>query len=60
MKHKNTSHVTKYLVESALNKLGLVMSRRLINGRRVYRVSDGKEFETFAELIEFYHLKLKE
>jgi len=60
MKDLDPKNVTWHMVESALNELGLVMSRRLLNGRRVYRVSDGQVFESFAELIAFYHLKLKE
>ena len=58
---KRTAHgnVTKWLVERALSERGLLIARKLINGKRVYRISDGKDFESLAEVVAHYHLKLK-
>ncbi|PKN85608.1 MAG: hypothetical protein CVU46_10585 [Chloroflexi bacterium HGW-Chloroflexi-8] len=52
-------NVTRWLVEKALSERGLLIARKLINGKRVYRISDGKEFENFAEIVAHYNLKLK-
>lgn len=58
---KRTAHgnVTRWLVEKALSEQGLLIARKLINGRRVYQISDGKEFESLAEVVAKYNLKLK-
>lgn len=59
MKRTVHGNVTKWLVERALSEHGLLIARKLINGRRVYRVSDGKEFESLAEIVAHYQLKLR-